>query len=304
MTGLIYLVTLGCFVCVIVLASSYVSYRKQEEEIRNHLEQDKVAQVKKKSLDQLSFILKWSDKFAPIGEKIHLLSEPLELEDHLIKAGYPYNLSVRDIQGLKVFGALSGLAIFFPYYLMGLPLGAFLFVTFFIGGYLAPILWIRYLAKKRQAEIRYELPDFLDMMSITLQAGMGLDEALKYYVQTSRGPLSEEIDRLNQEISFGVQRETAYRALLKRTSSPELEGLIQSLIQAHNLGTPISETFAQQAEEMRRMRSEQAKEAAGKAGPQITVVSSIVIAPSILVVIIGVMILQFVVGGSNMFDVN
>ncbi|WP_170109660.1 type II secretion system F family protein [Melghirimyces profundicolus] len=304
MTSLIFLITIAFCFSVFMLSASYVAYRNKEQEIKQHLGQDTINQVKKPRSRDLGFLVKWSEKFASVGENIQLLSEPMELEDNLIKAGYPYNLSVRDIQGAKILFSLIGLSVAFPYYILGLPLGAFLLISLAAAGYFLPIFGIKYLAKKRQEEIQYELPDFMDMMSITLQAGMPLDEALKYYVETSQGPLSEEISRLNQEISFGVQREVAYRSLLKRTSSPELEGLIQSLIQSHNLGTPVSETFAQQAEEMRRLRAEQAKEAAGKAGPKITVVSSIIIAPSIILLIVGVIILQYVFNDNSPFGLN
>ncbi|MFD1408321.1 type II secretion system F family protein [Kroppenstedtia eburnea] len=235
----------------------------------------------------------WMDRFAPTGEKIEILSDPVELEDDLVKSGYPYGLTVKRIQGAKILGTCVGVGSGFLYWFIGMPFAPVIAIFLPFLGYMAPIYGIKFLAKRRQQQIRYELPDFLDMMSITLQAGMGLDEAFSYYVQTNKGPLSEEFARLNQEIQFGVQRETAYRSLIRRTDSSELEALIQSLIQAHNLGTPIARTFAQQAEEMRRMRAEQAKEAAGKAAPKISLVSGLVIAPSIMLLMLGAIVYSY-----------
>ena len=169
------------------------------------------------------------------------------------------------------------------------------------GGYMSPIWLVRRLAKRRQERIRREIPDFLDIMSITLQAGMSLDAALNHYVQTFSGPLSEEFARMNREIRFGVQRESAYRALMQRTTSPELEALLQSLIQAHNLGTPVSDIFMQQAEEIRRMRAEKAKEAAGKAAPKISLVSGLVIGPSIMFLLFGAFVMKYFIGENSVF---
>lgn len=261
----------GAWVFVGIAGYYYVQYRKQQEEINKYLSDEEIDQQDVQTERKWDRFIRWFDQFAPIGEKIQLFSNPIELEDYLIKANYPYGLTLKQLQGAKIVGAIAGTIFGVFYFLLGLPLAPMILVFAPIGGYVAPIFHVRYLAKKRQEEIQYELPDFLDMMSITLQAGMGMDTALEYYVQTTKGPLSEEIKRMLQEIHFGVQREAAYRGLLQRTESPELEALIQSLIQAHRLGTPISQTFAQQSEEMRRMRAEKAKEAAGKAEPKIAI---------------------------------
>ncbi|MBN2910620.1 type II secretion system F family protein [Polycladomyces sp. WAk] len=272
----------------------YVQYRKQQVEINEYLSDEQITQLDAQTNhNKWDWLVGWFDHFAPVGEKIQLFSNPIELEDYLIKANYPYGLTLKQLQGAKIVGAMAGAIIGFFYFLLGLPLAPMLLVFGPILGYMAPIFHIRSLAKKRQEEIQYELPDFLDMMSITLQAGMGMDTALEYYVQTTKGPLSEEIKRMLQEIHFGVQREAAYRGLLQRTESPELEALIQSLIQAHRLGTPISQTFAQQSEEMRRMRAEKAKEAAGKAEPKISIIGGLIIAPSIMLIILGSFALKF-----------
>jgi tight adherence protein C len=215
-------------------------------------------------------LVRWFDKFASTGKGIELLSDPEELKDSLIKAGHPYGMTVDRLQGAKIVFAIGGGILGLIYYLIGLPLAPFGLAFAPLIGYLLPIFGMKWMAKKRQEEIQYELPDFMDMMSITLKAGMSLDSALHYYITTNKGPLSEEIARMSQELSFGVQRETAYRALIDRTDSPELEALVQSMIQAHNLGTPISETFALQATEMRTMRAEKAKEKAGKSDPKIS----------------------------------
>src|SRR5699024_7873242 len=104
------------------------------------------------------------------GEKVNLLSDPDDLKDTIIKAGHPHNLTVKRAHGAKIAGLLTGLIVAFPYFILGLPLNIVVIVAFPLIGYLAPILLLRLLAKRRQEEIGYDLPDFLDMMSITLRA--------------------------------------------------------------------------------------------------------------------------------------
>lgn len=279
----------------ILAAWMYVKYRDLQEQAYHRIgEQMGVASVVETEGDGWKqMLVRWCDRFASTGKNIELLSDPDELKDDLIKAGHPYGLTVDRLQGAKVVFALGGTIFGLLYFLIGLPLAPFAVAFGPLLGYLFPIYTVKFKAQKRQEEIQYELPDFMDMMSITLQAGMALDTALDYYVSTNQGPLSEEIARMNQEISFGVQRETAYRALIERTESTELEALIQSMIQAHNLGTPISETFSLQAMEMRNMRAEKAKEQAGKSEPKISAVAGLVITPSIMLLVFGAFILKF-----------
>jgi tight adherence protein C len=302
---MIVVIVVATWICLLTAASYYVKYRSEQEEVKQHLEANVYNENKEVDLNsKYSLLIKWMEKFSSTGEQIKLFSDPEEIEDDLIKSGQPYHLTIKHIHGAKIIGGLAGLSFGFLYYITSLlifplPFGAVVIVFFPVLGYLTPLLGLKYFAKKRQEQIRYDLPDFLDMMSITLQAGMGLDEALKYYVDTSDGPLSEEISRLNQEVQFGVQREIAYRDLLKRTDSPELEALVQALIQAHILGTPISQTFAEQADEMRRMRGEQAKEAAGKAEPKISAVGGLIIAPSIILLILASFVMKFFLADSS-----
>lgn len=290
----ILILVVGIWFCLFFAGVSYYTYQVELQRILVNLdERIPPWKVMKHTRSKTDILHHWMDQLAPTGEKIEILSDPVELEDHLVKAGYPYGLTVKRVQGAKILGTLIGSGFGFIYWFIGMPLAPIVAIFLPFLGYMAPIYGIKLLAKRRQEKIRYELPDFLDMMSITLQAGMGLDEAFAYYVQTNKGPLSEECARLNQEIQFGVQRETAYRSLIGRTTSSELEALIQSLIQAHNLGTPIAKTFAQQAEEMRRMRAEQAKEEAGKAAPKISLVSGLLIAPSIMLLMLGAIIYSY-----------
>jgi len=163
-------------------------------------------------------------------------------------------------------------------------------------GYFLPILYLKTRVRRRQEQLRYDLPDFLDTVSVSLQAGLGLDQTLQEVTRYFDGPLREEFSRYQQEISLGVPRENAYRNLLKRNDNPEFQRLIKALIQGMKLGVPIATTFKIQADEMRRIREEQVKEKAAKASPKITLITTFIILPTAVLLIGGLMIMNMFLG--------
>jgi tight adherence protein C len=186
--------------------------------------------------------------------------------------------------------------------LLGLPLSQFGVIVLPLAGYFGTILWLKNKAKKRQDELRYDLPDFLDTVSVSLEAGIGLDKTLNEVVKYFQGPINEEFSRFNQEISLGVPREDAYRELLNRNDNPEFQTLIKSLIQGQKLGVPIATTFKAQAMDMRVIRRELAKEKAAKASPKVTLITTFIVAPTAIIMIAGLMILNMFFGNNSLFN--
>lgn len=242
-------------------------------------------------------ILHFADDFSDLGQRINFFSENAEVKKWIIQAGYPYGLTVERFQGLKIFlliisGVLGGMML-----VLGFPFSQFLVILLPIAGFMGAIFWIQSKAKARQSEISYQLPDFLDTMSVTLQAGVGLNQALRDIVPYFEGPIKEEFSRFLQEISIGVPRVDSYRLLLERNESKEFQILIKSLIHGERLGVPIADSFKQQAEEMRKLKKEMIKEKAAKASPKVTLVTTFIVLPSSLILIGGLMII-------NMFNQN
>ena len=101
---------------------------------------------------------------------------------------------------------------------------------------------------------------------------------------------------------MGVPREEAYRQLMERNSNPEFQSLIKSLIQGLKLGVPIATTFKLQADDMREIRKEQVKEKAAKASPKITLITTFIIAPTAMLLVGGLMVMNLLFGDNNIFD--
>lgn len=236
--------------------------------------------------------LKYGDDYASVGQRINFFSESHEVEDWLLKAGRPLDLTVARFQGVKIVLALIGFFLGSIFFLLGLPFSQVGLLLWPILGYFLPILLLKKRARERQQQLRYDLPEFLDTVSVTLQAGMSLDQTLREVIRYFEGPLREEFSRFNQEMDLGVPRERAYEQLLKRNDNPEFQMLIKALIQGLRLGVPIAVTFKMQAENMRRMRKELVKEKAAKASPKITLITTFVVAPTAILMIGGLMVLN------------
>lgn len=237
-------------------------------------------------------LLRYGDDYAVLGQRFNFFSESHEVEDWLLKAGRPLDLTVARFQGVKIVLTLLGIIVGALLFVLGFPFAQFGLILWPLAGYFLPIFWLKKKASERQQQIRYDLPEFLDTVSVTLQAGVSLDQALREVIRFFSGPIQEEFSRFNQEINLGVPREKAYEQLLRRNDNPEFQLLIKALIQGMRLGVPISVTFKVQADNMRRMRKELVKEKAAKASPKVTLITTLVVAPTAMLMIGGLMVLN------------
>ncbi|QED46415.1 type II secretion system F family protein [Cytobacillus dafuensis] len=286
---------------------NFYSYSKNKETLKVHINEVAMTQqlmkVKKKStLDRfIIFLSRYADDFSALGERINFYSESPDVEVLLIKAGNPYGLSVARFQGFKIVCVILGFIIGTFLFFLGFPFANVFFVTLPFIGFFIPIFLVRGKAKKRQELLRRDLPDFLDTVSISLQAGSGLDGAIKEVISYYIGPIQEEFSRFIQEIELGVPREKAYTEMLNRNDNVDFQNVIKSLIQGSRLGVPVATTFRNQANEMRRISLEQVKEKAAKASPKVTLITSFIIAPLIMLMILGLIILNMIYGEDSIF---
>lgn len=189
-----------------------------------------------------------------------------------------------------VFGLFLGVSAIRPlsavtWVLLVLPL---VLVAFF-----APDLWLSSRVSSRRNAIRRALPDMLDMLTISVEAGLGFDQAMAKLVRNTTGPLSEEFGRVLQEVQAGVDRSEAMRRLAQRTEVPELNGFIMAVVQADVFGISVSSVLRSQAGEMRVKRRQYAEEAAQKAPVKLVFPLVICILPATLIVILGPAVIRF-----------
>jgi tight adherence protein C len=154
-------------------------------------------------------------------------------------------------------------------------------------GYYVPEWILRSRSGRRQKEIRRALPDALDLMSITVQAGLGFDAAMERVAREMGGPLGQELYRVTQEMRLGTSRADALRQLADRTTVPELSSFVLALVQAETLGISVAQVLHIQAGELRVKRRQRAEEAATKLPVKLVFPVVLCIFPALMVVLMG-----------------
>lgn len=149
-----------------------------------------------------------------------------------------------------------------------------------------PDLSLRALADSRQRRIVRELPDMLDMLTISVEAGLGFDQAVARYVQYSHGPLGREFGIALMEIQAGKSRREALRAMSERADVPELRTFVMAIVQADVFGVSVSDVLRTQSREMRVKRRQRAEELAQKAPAKMAFPLVVCILPATIIVVI------------------
>lgn len=151
----------------------------------------------------------------------------------------------------------------------------------------APEVWLRQKRVQRQTEIRRDLPDILDLLVISVEAGLGLEGAIQIVGHHFSSPMARELARMLKEIELGLPRRSALQNLKRRTGVPEVSNLVLSLVQAEALGMPIGKVLRAQAGELRMKRRQAARERAAKLPVKIVFPLLFFIFPALFVVILG-----------------
>jgi len=155
-----------------------------------------------------------------------------------------------------------------------------------IVAYRFPDIALKARGKERQQAAQITLPDALDQMCISVEAGLGFDAALGRVVDTGKGPLVEELARTLQEIAVGVPRRQAFRNLLERTDVPELRHFVFAVNQAEEYGLPIAQVLRVQSKELRVIRRQRAEEKALKIPVKIIFPLLFCVFPALFVVLL------------------
>jgi tight adherence protein C len=154
-------------------------------------------------------------------------------------------------------------------------------------GLLFPSAWLSRKVQERKDAILRDLPDVLDLLAISVEAGVGFEGALEVVCTHFDSPLAQEFSRTLKEMELGLPRREALQNLKRRTEVPDLSNFVLALTQADALGMPIGRVLHTQAKEMRSKRRQWAREKAGKLPVKILFPLVVFIFPAVLVVILG-----------------
>lgn len=230
------------------------------------------------------------ERLVGVGRKITRADTAVKIAHRLDIAGNPPAWDVNRIIGLKVLGmaGVAGLGFLFCVS-RNYPLSKSLLFTagFAAFGYVLPNLLLKNAGDKRESLMRNSLPDAIDLLTISVEAGLGFDAAVARVAKNTTGPLAQEFSRLLQEMQLGIGRQDAMRAMGERTSLTDLKSFCLAMVQADSLGIPIARVLRIQSHEMRTKRRQRAEEAAQKVPVKILFPVIFFILPTIFIVVIG-----------------
>ena len=297
----------GMFAAVLVATLTFLSAGNERRDVRDALrgladyelpanmrEQEMLQSMQERVI--APFVRKLSalfGRFTPAGYT-------QTVRERLAQAGNPAGLDTDRFMTLKVLGATS--IVFWPWFAFkfaalggfyGLIVIGLLWAISFFG----PDVFVQRKIDQRQFEIATRLPDVLDLLVISVEAGLGFEQAIDRTIDAVPGALADEFRRMLQETRMGSTRAEALRAMDERTQVPELRSFILAMLQADTFGVSIGRILRSQAEDMRIRRRQRAQEAAQKAPVKMLFPLIFCIFPSLFVVILGPAVLQITKAG-------
>lgn len=219
--------------------------------------------------------------FNTVSKRLVPANKKEQYEQKLMTAGNPMGITAETyLVGkycLPIIAAILGMAI-------GSIWAALLF---FIIGAFVPDLWLKASEDRRKDRILRNLPDVLDLLSVSVEAGLSFDGAMQKVIEKSRGALTAELDTTMAEVEMGKPRREALRDLAERVQVDDVSLFIGSIMQAEQLGVPMSNVLKLQAKQVRDNRKMRAEEKAQKAPVKILIPMIAFIFPTIMIVLMG-----------------
>jgi tight adherence protein C len=230
------------------------------------------------------------DRFVDLGRKMVRADTATKLQYRLDVAGNPPGWGVSRLIGLKVLALFAfGTVSLFYLFAMGLPLIRVVIITGLLAsfGYVLPNILLYNAGQKRAKLMRNALPDAIDLLTVSVEAGLGFDSAVSRVALNTTGPLSQEFSRLLQEMQLGVGRTEAMRAMSERSSIQDLKSFCMAMVQADSLGIPIGRVLRVQSSEMRVKRRQRAEEKAQQVPVRIMIPLVLFILPCLFLIVMG-----------------
>jgi tight adherence protein C len=225
-----------------------------------------------------------------LGRRLTPADANERINQNLELAGNPRGWTADRVSAGKVvcfFGALLiSLVIATAFGMPFLPMLGFV-VLASVAGYMAPNFYLYQRAYDRSAVMQKALPDAIDLLTISVESGLGFDAAIAQVARNTEGPLSEEFARMLQEMQIGRGRTDALRSMAERTNLPDLRGFVSAMVQADAFGIPIGQVLRVQSSEIRVKKRQWAEEQAQKVPVKILVPLIFCILPCLFIAVLG-----------------
>ena len=229
------------------------------------------------------------NRFVGLGRRLSGADSAERIRRKLDLAGNPPGWTVERVLSGKVLGAIGGFlgGVIFSL-VVSSPTTKFVVIAgVALAGFFAPAMYLYQKGYDRASRLQRELPDAIDLLTISVESGLGFDAALQQVAHNTQGPLADEFSRVLREMQIGSSRSEALRALAERTSVVELRSFVSSMVQADAFGIPIANVLRVQSSEMRVKRRQRAEEKAQQVPVKMTIPLIFCILPCLFVAVMG-----------------
>jgi tight adherence protein C len=224
-----------------------------------------------------------------LGRRLSGADTPDRIRRKLDLAGNPHGWTVDRVVSGKVMGAVAGLVVGVVFGLLigGMGTRLVLAVGGLVVGFFGPNLYLHQKIHERSAQLLRDLPDAIDLLTISVESGLGFDAAVQQVARNTEGPLAEEFSRVLREMQIGQGRAEALRALGERTTVSDVRSFVGAMVQADSFGIPIAQVLRVQSSEMRVKRRQRAEEKAQQVPVKITIPLIFCILPTLFIAVMG-----------------
>jgi tight adherence protein C len=229
-----------------------------------------------------------------LGRRISGADTAERIRRKLDLAGNPAGWTVDRVLSGKVIGAVAGLVggLVFQLMLSGPTVRIIVVVGVTVIGFFAPNLYLYQKAHERAERLQRDLPDAIDLLTISVESGLGFDAAVQQVARNTEGPLAEEFSRVLREMQIGQGRGDALRAMGERTNVGDMRTFVGAMVQADSFGIPIAQVLRVQSAEMRVKRRQRAEEKAQQVPVKITIPLIFCILPTLFIAVMGPAVLS------------
>lgn len=238
----------------------------------------------------IKLVLPFTSNLLPLLRHPAFQDSERKIANQLMMAGYDQTISAERFLAAKLLLAMLGAIILILCLLAGKPLYGLLLLAML---YIYPNAWLRSMVNKRHFSIMRALPNLLDLLTLSVEAGKDFLSALKdILAKRPMDALGEEFIRALQEIRLGKKRQTALRDMAARTQQPDLTAVLHAIVQADELGISIGGLLRIQSDQLRNKRFSLAEKLAGEAPVKLLMPVVLFIFPAVFLLLLGPVILQ------------
>jgi tight adherence protein C len=224
-----------------------------------------------------------------IGRRISGADTADRIRRKLDLAGNPPGWTVDRVVSGKVLGAVVGLVVGFGFSLMlgSLMIKLLVVIGVTVAGFFGPNLYLYQRMHDRSERLQRDLPDAIDLLTISVESGLGFDAAVQQVARNTDGPLADELSRVLREMQIGQGRADALRAFGERTNVPDVRTFVGAMVQADSFGIPVAQVLRVQSSEIRVKRRQRAEEKAQQVPVKITIPLIFCILPTLFIAVMG-----------------